>query len=29
MNILDTVMLIGTTIAVCVMIVVCFRGDDE
>jgi hypothetical protein len=29
MSILDTVMLIGTTIAVCVMIAVCVRGDDE
>jgi len=29
MSILDTVMLVGTTIAVCVMIAVCLRDDDE
>lgn len=29
MSILDTVMLMGTAIAVVVMIVVCLKGDDE
>ena len=29
MSILETVMLVGTTIAGCVMIAVCARGDDE